>query len=1088
MDWSILGIEPTTDKKAITKAYRAKLTSTNPEDKPEEFKALRKAYEEALALATKAVTQTDPLDAPTSFVPTNPVEKWAVDLANLYADYQRRLDLNAWRALLSQDVCIALDTHAQTEECLMRFLGKNYFLLQEVWQLFDQRFSFTSRRQELYETYPAAFIDHVVLEGIRSPSVLNYRLFTPGKSGPDCDEYIFAFFDAIHATAEEVDQTCQRLLSLPEQHPYGNAFCLARQVVEGKAEALPQLRQLAAEYPQEVFITQHLADALLASNLAPECEELMKAAVAADETNHHSRFLLASAQAAQGKHKEAIENINELMRTCGGDQRELYSLDDVRREWNESFIANMEQRLAAGKSTNDLLLDLSWAYLQNDLIDKSKETAALMDVEAMDPYDYHNLISQVYLADNDLEKSLEHSYALVDIVKAMKPDGTKKTAKRLARLPHFLTRIGYVLYLQDKPAETIEAYERALAADPQSAETLTDYARTAGALGDFRLALRLSRQLMEAAPSAYHGYLLCAHSLFELGDDREAFNMVNLALEIDPGDLDMYSLKIRILIRNGALNQAQELLTYLQENGAEDETTTIWCEGLLEANTYGPDDESEESIDSKKLALQLFYQVINRIEDGDPFGWPASAYFQAALIEGQIGPRSRKQRRKQLDLLNKGLEIEPRHLDSLDFRGWILRDLGQLEEAVDTYEVLASLPHDGLQVETMLADLYRREVERKAPQALACYQKLLQQQPNNVGFLFYAGMCSLRMKDFDQAEQLFLREQRIEGDCVDSYRMLCLTYMAAGRYPEALAQIDQCIQVGKASNADALQFRMIKARLLRRMGRWDEAVDVYLQSQAEFGNIHAYREAFETLMQAGRYDAAQRHLDLWSSKEDAATRMPPDHSGLVKSRLLLAICTQGTQAARQLAGRATSCLSKDDRIAHGMTAGLLNDDPQACIDIKLAELDRRKKAGEKDLTDVLTCLAFHYWRLGDQEQATSYAQEALAGADAMLARFTACETLYRTKRALALAVLGRTKEAQADLQAAQTLPLCEHCAYAACKDATYYRALVDEICGRFSDALEKARAGMQQWPDETDFWCLEAHLQKALPKADAPGA
>ena len=48
MNWAILGIEPTKDKKAITAAYRAQLVHTNPEDKPEAFKALRATYEEAL--------------------------------------------------------------------------------------------------------------------------------------------------------------------------------------------------------------------------------------------------------------------------------------------------------------------------------------------------------------------------------------------------------------------------------------------------------------------------------------------------------------------------------------------------------------------------------------------------------------------------------------------------------------------------------------------------------------------------------------------------------------------------------------------------------------------------------------------------------------------------------------------------------------------------------------------------------------------------------------------------------------------------------------------------------------------------------
>ena len=74
MDWTILGIGPTDDKKAITAAYRAKLKVTNPEDKPEEFKALRAAYEEALRLA----------DQPAPAVDESPVGRWMAQVEAVY--------------------------------------------------------------------------------------------------------------------------------------------------------------------------------------------------------------------------------------------------------------------------------------------------------------------------------------------------------------------------------------------------------------------------------------------------------------------------------------------------------------------------------------------------------------------------------------------------------------------------------------------------------------------------------------------------------------------------------------------------------------------------------------------------------------------------------------------------------------------------------------------------------------------------------------------------------------------------------------------------------------------------------------------
>ena len=46
--FEILGIDITDNKKSIKSAYRKKLVDANPEDKPEEFKILREAYDYAI--------------------------------------------------------------------------------------------------------------------------------------------------------------------------------------------------------------------------------------------------------------------------------------------------------------------------------------------------------------------------------------------------------------------------------------------------------------------------------------------------------------------------------------------------------------------------------------------------------------------------------------------------------------------------------------------------------------------------------------------------------------------------------------------------------------------------------------------------------------------------------------------------------------------------------------------------------------------------------------------------------------------------------------------------------------------------------
>ena len=52
--WEILGIEPTRDQGALRRAYAAAAARYNPEEHPEEFLAVRQAYEQALAFARSA--------------------------------------------------------------------------------------------------------------------------------------------------------------------------------------------------------------------------------------------------------------------------------------------------------------------------------------------------------------------------------------------------------------------------------------------------------------------------------------------------------------------------------------------------------------------------------------------------------------------------------------------------------------------------------------------------------------------------------------------------------------------------------------------------------------------------------------------------------------------------------------------------------------------------------------------------------------------------------------------------------------------------------------------------------------------------
>ena len=77
--------------------------------------------------------------------------------------------------------------------------------------------------------------------------------------------------------------------------------------------------------------------------------------------------------------------------------------------------------------------------------------------------------------------------------------------------------------------------------------------------------------------------------------------------------------------------------------------------------------------------------------------------------------------------------------------------------------------------------------------------------------------------------------------------------------------------------------------------------------------------------------------------------------------------------------------------------------------------------------------------------------------------------LYRSRRAMVLAILGRFDEAIAELDAVYKLPLCDGCNYCLCKDADIFKANIEEVRNNFEKAMELHSVGAENWPDDLDF-------------------
>lgn len=1047
MNWNILGIQPTKDKKAITAAYRAKLLQVNPEDKPEEFKALRAAYEEALRLADK--------EEPEVHSAHDPLSNFQAQLREVYDDFSRRIDPDCWLALLSQDICQALDTRPQAEDAILRFLMEDYFIPQSIWQVLDRSFHLSQRKDELYESYPRDFIDHAVLNGIRMKPTLPYELFTPGKDGKACDALRQLYYQTGSCAPEERPALLAQMAALPEQHPYCDALVFLDQIDQGgQDQGMEGLRTLAQRYPDDV--TLNMAWINRCPGQWELAEETARRLLETEPKNRQVRLLLADCLAHREEYDEAKDIIFDLIHDMGGDQVQINRLQDKLKFWNESIIAKGEPMLSADPSDSHTARTLAWCYLQNDDLDNAARVSACVDPGQETAFDYHNLMGKIAFAREDAAAALPHFERIVALLQEIEDQPEHPDFKNVHRLPDFLQITGSCLINLERQAEAAALFERALALAPEDPVVLDHTGRLYYLQKDYEAAAGIYARLNDVLPRNYHGYLMLALNLYELGRDRDAFDAINRALDLEGSDLTVYVTKMRILLRNGVWDQVRQMLEFLERSGVGDEITVCWCRAVL--TEYADKDYAK--------ALEQYRHIETRRNNGEVLPWGAELYYRiTVLTANHLDARKPEDRKAMIGLLDQALECDPDHEDSLDYKAWLLKRGGSKDEAMKIYRQLEAKPRHSLNAELGIAQIYYDDLSANADKALEYYELLLRHQ-ERADYHFYAGTCLRYLGKQEEAADHFRREQELEPEDVDAFNGLAYTCEAMGQYSLALEALDCAIAVCQKKEKHYSWLFEHKAQVLRRMGRAQEAIDTLSEAINIYNQPKCHSARFETCCQFGLWDQAKTVLNHWIKTQcnteenaEAAVMLQLYQGKMVKATMAFASGVKHIGDYRQ------------DEIK--MNVANLEGNPQRGLRVW-----GKRYLDESEHTRTVGSLALYQWLNGERDAARETAEKLLELLDRKLSGFTVDEALYRTQRTRGLAILGRFDEARSELEKARSLPLCSHCVYGSCKDADVFEAELEEIAGNTQKALEYYRAAAAKWPDELDLAAGIARLTK----------
>jgi len=122
----------------VRKRYSALLKTTHPEENPEQFMALSEAYQIVLEAAKIGIIVHEKPQEQLIPRRLDAVSCWIEKVYQLYEDLDRRKDIDCWKEVLQDDVCISAKTYLKAGEALREFLKYHSYIPYSLMPLIER--------------------------------------------------------------------------------------------------------------------------------------------------------------------------------------------------------------------------------------------------------------------------------------------------------------------------------------------------------------------------------------------------------------------------------------------------------------------------------------------------------------------------------------------------------------------------------------------------------------------------------------------------------------------------------------------------------------------------------------------------------------------------------------------------------------------------------------------------------------------------------------------------------------------------------------------------------------------------------------
>lgn len=1056
INWEILGITPTTDKSIIKKAYRARLSETNPEDKPDEFMALRQAYEAALDYA--AATQADPnppsgaegsagtddadsadggsangsessQETPSALeadlLPAeHPAYDWTKRLQALYCDFYRRIDPARWDELVSDPLCTRIDTAADVQDALLRFLMECWFVPDSVIRALSKIFDFEANQEALMSRYPRDFVDAILLTPLqRQGGGLEYNLFE-GAPDADYDAYINMYYALTGMVGRREQESAWKCVTDMEAtgifHPYIHVERAKLYLNEEKPQlAAAEMEAIYPAYDSSATICCMAGEVSLVEEDFQKAREQFTRAQEILQESRWSKIGLAEANLGLKDYEEAEKWVNQVL----AEDRYSPRGQELERAIQEGQKTILLERTTSGQATDKERLDLGIIHIDSGEFQEACSLLASFEAtEKKENAERLHYLATAELSMEALEDALHHFRAAAEILQGLlevTADDEEKAgqAANLAR-----TRVMESVCLEqlDQLEEALTVVTNVTIDCPHLAMPFCRRAELHYELKQYQEAVDAATRSIELDDTFHLSYRIRGNAFYEMGYYNDAYQDCNDCIARYGGDIEAFFCKINILIEVREFEMAFQEIDGLEEQVKGTQITFL----------RGKAQEASGDLEKARLTYR---QVLDDVADESREVYPpaevqsaAGTYYRLAQVCEEL---YRKERRRSfwqeyMDLLEEGVKKFPSDLD-------LMSDLA--------------------------GELYGQSRHKEAQKL---YERLAELQPAGFRYAQLAGN-EIQMDHFDAALRHLQTAEEMDPELIYTQILYCAVYTCRENYPAALEYIDRAKQLSDEQERNWPRILQDKAMVYARMKDYDRAIECYRENYQLYQQQEDIASIMEMYRLSGRFqEALDEGKSYMADHEPADSLQVLDEmklaaTGLDDWELTEHYCAQDSRTYNQnyYAGR---FLMYSD--AYGKNT------PQQALDhfIKSSEVN------PSSINNLIE-LAKLYLKLKDKKRAFEYAGKVL---DAIPDDFMDCgyqRSFYLARSAEALVILGKYKEAMERIQQAIDGRKCDFCKYSGCIDA--YCALVYMCCIRGDEegAAKYLEAGLEISPYDNDL-------------------